>query len=308
MVIAKESGHQLYVRRKKRADLEAFGPARTLLLIHGATYPAHATFDLAPDGQPSWMDDLAEAGFDVHTVDLAGYGKSGLLPAMNKPPQDGEPLLTTREAVADIESVVDAICDARDIDQVCLIGWSWGSTIAAVYASRHAAKVARLVLHAPQWLRNPPPAANGGRLGAYRQVTIADGLDRWLGAIPEAEQEHLVPVAWREAWVAMNFLHRSAETDSLVTLAPNGVLKDSASYWASGRPLYDPSTITSPTLVIVGEWDRDTPLSMSTAVFEQLTEATEKRLVCVGRGTHMLMLERNRSQLFDEARLFLLQA
>ena len=75
MVPAKDEGIQLYVRNKRPEGMNQFGPERTLLFVHGATYPAHTAFDLQLDGK-SRMDFIAERGFDVYLVDLRGYGKS----------------------------------------------------------------------------------------------------------------------------------------------------------------------------------------------------------------------------------------
>jgi alpha-beta hydrolase superfamily lysophospholipase len=60
-----------------------------------------------------------------------------------------------------------------------------------------------------------------------------------------------------------------------------------------------------PTLLIVAEWDADNPPSMSQALFAALTAAPCKRLVMIGEGTHSVMIEKNRMQLFREVQLFL---
>jgi len=60
-----------------------------------------------------------------------------------------------------------------------------------------------------------------------------------------------------------------------------------------------------PTLVILAEWDADTPPYMAQAVFAELRNAPVKRLVVIGEGTHGVALEKNRLQLFREVQLFL---
>src|SRR5262249_12572049 len=75
MVPAVDPGIEIYVRNKRPADLIAFRPERTVLFVHGATYPAHTAFDLKLDGM-SWMDYIAARGYDVYLLDLRGYGKS----------------------------------------------------------------------------------------------------------------------------------------------------------------------------------------------------------------------------------------
>jgi len=61
MVPARDPGIAIFVRNKRPADLRSFRPARTVLFVHGATYPAHTTFDFAIDGR-SWMDAIAARG------------------------------------------------------------------------------------------------------------------------------------------------------------------------------------------------------------------------------------------------------
>ncbi|MCC0006141.1 MAG: alpha/beta fold hydrolase [Methylobacteriaceae bacterium] len=70
------AGLNIYMRNKRRADIASFGPERTLLMVHGATYPARASSSISPIGGASWMDHLANAGFDVWVMDLPGYGRS----------------------------------------------------------------------------------------------------------------------------------------------------------------------------------------------------------------------------------------
>ncbi|MBI3452128.1 MAG: hypothetical protein HY057_04720, partial [Rhodospirillales bacterium] len=46
MVPTRDAGIEIYVRNKRPADLTQFRAERTVLFVHGATYPAHAAFDL----------------------------------------------------------------------------------------------------------------------------------------------------------------------------------------------------------------------------------------------------------------------
>jgi pimeloyl-ACP methyl ester carboxylesterase len=73
----------------------------------------------------------------------------------------------------------------------------------------------------------------------------------------------------------------------------------------SGKPYYDPANITVPTLVILAEWDADTPPYMAQAIFAKLKNAPIKRMVMIGEGTHSVVVEKNRLQLFREVQLFI---
>jgi len=83
------------------------------------------------------------------------------------------------------------------------------------------------------------------------------------------------------------------------------VLQDLRTYWSAGKPYYDPARITAPTLITHAEWDTDTPLHMAQQLFGLLINATWKRLVEIGEGTHTVIMEKNRAQLFSEVQLFL---
>ena len=87
--------------------------------------------------------------------------------------------------------------------------------------------------------------------------------------------------------------------------APNGVELDGREYWSAGKPLYNPANIRVPTMLIVVEWDADTPVYMAQTLFPKLVNAEPKRLVMIGEGTHGVMMEKNRMQLFREVQLFL---
>ena len=73
MIPSGDAGIELFLRNKRPENLKAFTPARTVLFVHGATYPAHTAFDL-PLGGLSWMDYIAGQGFDVWCLDIRGYG------------------------------------------------------------------------------------------------------------------------------------------------------------------------------------------------------------------------------------------
>jgi pimeloyl-ACP methyl ester carboxylesterase len=85
IVKSPDPGIEIYVRNKHPADMAAFRPERTVLFVHGATYPASTTFDL-PLGGMSWMDYIAERGYDVYLLDLRGYGHSTRPTEMSEDP------------------------------------------------------------------------------------------------------------------------------------------------------------------------------------------------------------------------------
>ena len=300
-------GVSIYVRNKHPAGMTHFTPERTVLFVHGATYPAETAFDLRLDGF-SWMDYIARRGFDVYLLDVRGYGRSTRPPAMDAPAKASPPFANTADARADVDAVVEFIRRDRAIDKLCLIGWSWGCATMGSYAAEHPEKVERLVLFAPGWVRDGPSAADpGGKLGAWRGVTRDAARTRWLNGVPKDKQEDLIPPGWFEAWADATFVTdpAGAAMKPPVLRAPNGVVQDGREYWAAGRALYDPAGITAPTLIAVGEWDHDTPPALGLTLFSLLANAPQKRFSLLGEATHTALMERNRMALFEQVQLFL---
>lgn len=60
-----------------------------------------------------------------------------------------------------------------------------------------------------------------------------------------------------------------------------------------------------PTLLILAEWDADTPPYMAQALFPKLVNSPNKRLVIIGEGTHIVFTEKNRMHLFRQVQSFL---
>jgi len=298
---------KLYVRNKRPEGMTQFSPDKTVVYVHGATYPSETAFDLPLDGK-SWMDHIASRGFDVYLVDLRGYGGSTRPKEMDQPAEANEPIVDTEVARRDVGAVVDHVLQRRGIQKLNLIGWSWGTSIMASYTAENPSKVERLVLYAPQWIRTTPlPISTSGKLGAYRTVKREAARDRWLNGVPEDKKASLIPAGWFEKWADATFASDpvGAAQNPPVLRAPNGILKDELAFYSAGKPIYDPAKIKVPTLLCVGEWDRDTPPYMAQTLFPLLTNAPAKKLAMFGEATHTIIMEKNRMQLFNEVQLFL---
>jgi pimeloyl-ACP methyl ester carboxylesterase len=309
MVPAGDPGIELFVRNKRpEGEAAPARPERTVLFVHGATYPAHTAFDL-PLGGLSWMDYIASRGFDVWCMDIRGYGRSTRPPEMARPPSENPPLVRGETALSDIAAVAAFIRERRGLPRIVHMGWSWGTALMGRFAAENPTLVERLVLYAPLWIRQTPSLVQPGPggLGAYRTVTQAQARERWLSGVPEEKKAALIPAGWFEHWAGVTWATdpEGLRRNPPVLRAPNGVLQDSQEFWSAGRPWYDPSRITAPTLLVLGEWDRDTPLSMASTLFPLLTAAPAKRLVVLGEGTHTMLMERNRAALFQAVQVFL---
>jgi pimeloyl-ACP methyl ester carboxylesterase len=311
MVKSPDAGIEIFVRNKRPANMTSFRPERTVVYVHGATYPASTAFDLKLDGQ-SWMDYIASRGYDVYLLDLRGYGKSTRPKEMSVDAKANPPLVRGDTAVKDIGTVVDFVLARRNIPRVNLIGWSWGTTLMSTYTTQNNAKVERLVLYAPAWIRTTPSLVQTGPgpTPAYRTVARENALGRWMTGVPEDKKAALIPAGWFDAWADATFATDvdGAKMNPPVLRAPNGVVQDGLEFFGAGKAYYDPAKITVPTLLVVAEWDRDTPPYMAQTLFPLLVNAPGKRLVMLAEGTHTIIMERNRLKLFEAVQSFLDEA
>jgi pimeloyl-ACP methyl ester carboxylesterase len=226
---------------------------------------------------------------------------------MDAPADQNPPFMGTADAAKALGSVVDHVLKRRNAGAVNLVGWSWGTSITAVYAADNGAKVARLALYAPVWHRTTPSLVQvQGKLGAYRTVTRDAALGRWLTGVPEDKKATLIPAGWFEMWADATFATDPAGGGKTLR-APNGVVQDGLDYWGASPPkaIYDPAKIAAPVLLVLGEWDRDTPPYMAQALFPLLTNAAWRRHVVLSEGTHTILLEKNRMLLLRTVQQFL---
>jgi pimeloyl-ACP methyl ester carboxylesterase len=304
MVQSADPGIQLHVRNKHLGGSDNYAGDRIVLFVHGATYPSETAFDIELPGG-SWMEHVARKGYDAYLVDIRGYGRSTRPAAMNTAPGENPPFATTDEAVKDVGSAVDFILKRRGASKLNLVGWSWGTAIVAGYTTGNNESVNKLVLYAPLWTLKAPPPFSG--TGAYRTVSYDAARQRGIRGIPNHRVEEISPAAWFDTWWQANLATDpvGAKQSLPVIRAPNGILKDLVDYWGAGKSTWEPEKIRVPTLLIVAEWDQDTPLYMAQEVFSKLTNTPNKRHVVIGEGTHAVAVEKNRLHLINQIQTFL---
>jgi pimeloyl-ACP methyl ester carboxylesterase len=303
MIPSQDPGITVHVRNKHRAG-DKYTARRTVLFVHGATFPSETMFDIDLPGG-SWMEYAAKRGYDAYIVDVRGYGRSTRPAAMSQPPADNPPFAGADDAVRDIGAAVDFILKRRGLEKINLVGWSMGTTFMAKYASLNPDKVRRLVLYAPVWhepsLKAPPYS------GAYRTGTREATRGFQTAGIPKDRVAEISPADWYERWWQANLTtdpEGAARTPPVVR-APNGVMQDLNESWAKGKPTYDAAAIKAPTLLVVGEWDVITPPEQGLALFKRLTGAKERRVTVLSEGSHCIGIEKNRMHLIREVQAFL---
>ncbi|MEJ8814287.1 alpha/beta fold hydrolase [Variovorax ureilyticus] len=311
----------IHLRHKRLAGDLPRGEHPVVIFVHGATYPGTVVFDHAMFGGGSWLDYMAVHGFDAYSFDVRGYGLSSRPAEFGEGSRRGLPYARTPDAIADLKAVVDFVRARTPRSKVNLVGWSWGTAIAGGFASKYGELVRHIVMVSPLWIiRNSPVSAmsrwmtsavptllqSGDLLGAYRSISKSEARRRWVRGLEPDVAEQLMPRAEFDGWWrALANVQGNDDESSESVEAPNGVMADLVDVWSAGQATYTPESISSPTLLLVGEWDVDTPAYMAQEIFSRLKGASYKRLEVLARGTHSMALEVNRVDLYRRTREFL---
>jgi len=301
---------QLYVReRVKPATVQRGAPRddRVVLFVHGAGTPAEVAFDV-PYADYSWMAYLADAGFDVFSMDMTGYGRSTRPTVMNdvcnlsaeqQTALGRTPCGATHKAQLttiatdwdDLDAVVDYILELRDVPRVSLVGWSQGGPRAGGYASRNPDKVAKLVLLAPAYSRDSgqqPPQPSPAAGVAFNAQSHADFTANWQRQVGCANQYE--PAAAAAVWSEM------LKSDSVGATWGQGVRRaPNTTVWGFGKAAVE--RMRTPTLMVTGVHDKQVQPERVREFFADLG-AENKVLLDLGCSSHNAMWEANHRLLF----------
>ena len=307
---------ELYVRERVGASmkLDAVPADRVVLFVHGAGTPAEVAFDV-PHSDYSWMAYLANAGFDVFSMDTTGYGRSvrpaemndpcnlspeqqaQFVPALIKAPCDPKypgQLTNIASDWNDINAVVDFIRKTRKVEKVSLVAWSLGGPRAGGYAAQHPDKVHRLVLLSPAYNRSaaatPPPLPNKGTVFNTQNRTEFDAnWDRQVGC-PGQVDPAVREVVWTEM---LKSDPAGAKWGSGVRRAP------STTTWGWNAAAL--GAMKTPTLLIAAALDKQVPPERVRNAYEDLG-AADKVLLDLGCASHNAMWEANHLEMFAASR------
>jgi pimeloyl-ACP methyl ester carboxylesterase len=283
---------------------------RVVVFVHGAGTPAEVAFD--PPGA-SWMAYLAEAGYDVFSMDMTGYGRSTRPAAMNDPcnlpeaqqadfvptlipescpPSWGFAATTIESDWHDLDAVVDYVRELRGVERVHLAAWSLGGPRAGGYAARHPEKVSTAILLSPAYGRTRPagpPAslpAPGSTMSKQSYADFVANWDRQLGCAGQLEPEVRASV-----WTAM------LESDPVGATWGSGVRRaPSVTTWGWGRE--EVARQQTPMLLFAPETDGQVSPERVAELYQDLGSSS-KVLAYVACASHNAMWETSRHLLFE---------
>lgn len=272
-----------------------------VLFVHGTTFPTALASGYRFDDGTSWIGATAAEGFDVWAVDFAGYGRSDRYPEMSGEPYAAAPLGRAPAAAAQIASAAEHISRERGVEGLSIVAHSWGTIVAARYASSHPHSVQRLVLFGPIARREVAPDVPA--LPAFRDVTVAEQHSRFIEDVPDGREPVLEDFdRWGREYLATD---SDAEArDPPAVRIPGGPPADIAASWAGYFP-YDPASIGAAVLIVRGAWDSLCQDDDARWLRTRMTSAAEVREAVVERATHLMHLERGRFELYAAVNEFL---
>ena len=212
--------------------------AGTILFVHGSSMASQPTFDLSVPGRPhsSVMDWFAERGFDTWCMDNEGYGRSDKSRPINFDIANG---------AEDLAAGSEYILKTTGAQKLMVYGISSGALKAALFAQHHPERIAKLALDAFVWTGEGSPTL------ADRKKKLPEFLAKNTRPIDRAFVHSIFN---RDHGACADEATKDAFADAILTLdsaMPTGTYVD----MCSKLPLIDPAKVTSPTLIMRGEYD-----------------------------------------------------
>lgn len=304
----------IYVREKVRAGNALRGATaadKVVVFIHGAGTPAEVAFDV-PYQDYSWMEYLAEAGYDTFAMDVTGIGRSARPWPMNDPcnlapaqqaalipallpapcqPSYPKTITTIANDWDDIDAVVNYVRALRHVDKVNTVAWSLGGPRSGGYAAQHPEKILRQVMLAPAYNAqgaSAPPATPPANPVPFNTQSLADFNALWNRQTGCADQwtDAVHDVVWSEMLAS----------DPVGATWGTGVRRaPSTPTWGWNQAVV--AKTTTPLLMVAGIHDVQVPPDRVRQLYTD-HGAKEKVFMDLGCSSHNAMWEKNHLILF----------
>lgn len=278
---------------------------RSVLFVHGASFPTRLAFGFEFSRGDSWLAYMADRGFLACGLDFLGFGASSRPAAMTGPSAEGSPVTSATEASQQIALAVDYLRERRGASVVHLVAHSWGTIPAAEFAAMHPDALASLTLFGPvtpvAGARDAPSARTSWwsitAQERYQQLRFKDVLPADLSLLEPA-----VSKTWAGEFEA-SVPHVPGDAAGSLRI-PAGPLVDIDAAHAGHYP-YDPAQVAAPVFVVYGDYDTETDDARSAAFLATFTGSPLKWRLRIDHGTHVMHLERNRHSLYASVYAFI---
>jgi pimeloyl-ACP methyl ester carboxylesterase len=275
---AKKGDVPLWMFRKRVGAPKAGEPSRPVLfLVHGSSVDSRC-FDLTTPnhGEYSMMNVFARYGFDVWTMDHENYGKSGRT-AGNSDIASG---------VADLKAATEIVLRETGQQKFHMFGESSGALRAGAFAMVEPQRINRLVLAALTYKGEGSPtlAKRAEQVEYYRTHNMRKRDREMIRSIFTRDKPGTTDPAVADAFADVELQYADQ--------VPTGTYLD----MTANLPVVDPKKITSPVLILRGEYDGIATVADLEDFYNQLPNG-DRQLVIIPGSAHSLIFATNR-QLF----------
>jgi len=251
-----------------------------IILLNAVSLPSVDAFDIP---QYSLMEKLADAGYDVWGIDFVNQGHAG---------KSTYYPLNADSAVDQLHAALTYIYKKNNNNKTDILGWSWGTLVAAKYAIAYPEEVRHLILSAAMYSSSMPEPQQSMTMQGFKNSPNSQAVPWEM--IEHHWQQMLSPSAYQQNQKAITAVRQAycqmeKETKCGVTRLKSQ-MQDLTNAW-SGNPVYDANQIIAPTLLIYGSGD----FFSDSQLFEKLTQASYREQVVVKDASHWLLYEDNRT-------------
>jgi pimeloyl-ACP methyl ester carboxylesterase len=283
---AQKGDVKLNLWRKRIGAPKAGETKPAVFLVHGSSNSARTSYDVTVPGKGEYslMNLLARYGFDVWTMDHDGYGRSG---------SSGSSDIAS--GVEDLKAAMPIVLKQTGGAKTHFFGTSSGAIRAAAYAQAQPEHVDRLILSAFTYKGNGAAEIERRRKGIeqlrasprrkrdadmIRSIFTRDGHPQFYDmAVPEA------------------IIAGEMQFGDLV---PSGTYLDMAAH----LPIVDPTKISSPVLMLRGEFDGNSTNDDLLDFYRQLPNG-DRQFVILPQIAHSPQWSKNRHLFYYAMRNFL---
>ncbi|MGH9356170.1 MAG: alpha/beta hydrolase [Terriglobia bacterium] len=284
---AHRGGLKLYMYRKRVGAPRPGKEARPVLfLTHGSSVSSRSSFDLTVPGhgEYSLMDVFARYGFDVWTMDFAGYGRS-TWPKGNSDIADG---------VKDLEAGTDVMARETGQKRFSYYGESSGALRAGAFAMASPDRVNRLALVSFTYTGKGSPTLKKRAEGAeyFRTHNRRPRGRKMIRSIFTRDKPGTSDPAVADAMADAELKFGDS--------CPTGTYLDMVAH----LPIVDPLKVLCPVLIMRGQYDGIAALPDVLNFFEKLPNF-DRWFVMIPGASHAVALGTNRRLLWHAMRAFL---
>jgi pimeloyl-ACP methyl ester carboxylesterase len=283
---AKKGDVPLWMFRKRVGAPKPGEPPRPVLFfVHGSSVTSRC-FDINVPGHGEWsvMNEFARYGFDCWTMDHENYGKSGKTSGNSD----------IKSGVEDLKAAVQVVARETGRQKFHFIGESSGAIRAGAYAMVAPERVDRLVLAAFTYKGEGSPtlAKRAEQVDYYRSHNMRKRDRDMIRSIATRDKPGTSDQAAVEALadVEMQFGDQ----------VPTGTYLD----MVANLPLVDPKKVTSPVLLVRGEYDGIATIADLEEFYNLLPNGDRQFIILPGTA-HSLVLATNRQLFWHATRAFL---